>query len=285
MVRRAIHDLESGQSERVPILNRRAWISSNSGVSLGSRAAPAFRAMRGRRTEDAGARGCCKGGVITSSWTSRRSGRCGAGHSGSPRAKRERSLRCRPRHPLDRLDTSARARDTRVVPVRGSSHRRLAGVLNSAFAEGLLSEQTHSYRLGLLFGPRLIDPQRLVGDLTLGRGRSRPVAVARHAWGALAASVRNTAGFARSSTEPLLLVLDGSGSDRLLVGRHPACDVVVADPSVSRRHAQLAFRDGAWVLQDLASTNGTTVNGERVGRTALHPGDVVELGNQAIQID
>jgi hypothetical protein len=167
----------------------------------------------------------------------------------------------------------------------GCSRQRLAGIINSAFAEGLLSEQTHSYRLGLLFGPRLIDQQRLVGDLTLRRGRSRPAAVARRTWDALAASVRTAAGFGGSSLVPLLLVLDRADSDRLLVGRHPACDVVVADPSVSRRHAELTFRDGVWVLQDLASTNGTTVNGERVGRTTLHTGDVVELGNQAIQID
>jgi pSer/pThr/pTyr-binding forkhead associated (FHA) protein len=84
---------------------------------------------------------------------------------------------------------------------------------------------------------------------------------------------------------PLLLVLDRADSDRLLVGRHPACDVVIADPSVSRRHAQLTFRGGVWVLQDLASTNGTSVNGERVGRTTLHAGDVISLGNQAIQVD
>jgi pSer/pThr/pTyr-binding forkhead associated (FHA) protein len=167
----------------------------------------------------------------------------------------------------------------------GRSRQRLAGVLNSAFAEGLLSEQTHSYRLGLLFGPRLIDPQRLVGDLTLRRGHPRPLTAARHAWGALAASVRTLARFDRAPTVPLLLVLDRAGSDRLLIGRHAACDMVVGDPSVSRRHAQLTFRDGTWVLQDLASTNGTTVNGERVGRTTLHSGDIVSLGSQAIQID
>jgi predicted component of type VI protein secretion system len=124
-----------------------------------------------------------------------------------------------------------------------------------------------------------------VGDLTLRRGSSRPVAVARRAWGALAARMRAVAGLGESSTVPLLLALDRAGSDRLLVGRHPACDVVVADPSVSRRHAQLTLRDGVWVLQDLASTNGTTVNGERVGRVTLHTGDIVSLGNQALEID
>jgi hypothetical protein len=164
------------------------------------------------------------------------------------------------------------------------SRQRLAGVLSSAFAEGLLSEQTHAHRLGLLFGPRPIDPQRLVGDLTLRGAQPRPLAVARRAWCALSASVRATA-LGTSPRLPLLLVLDRIDSDRLLVGRHPACDVVVADPSVSRRHAQLTFRDGVWMLQDLGSTNGTTVNGERVGRTTLRAGDVISLGSQAIQLD
>ncbi len=104
------------------------------------------------------------------------------------------------------------ARDTRIVSALGRSRQRLAGVLNSAFAEGLLSEQTHSYRLGLLFAPRLIDPQRLVGDLTLRRGRSRPGVVARRAWDALAASVRTAAGFGGSPVMPLLLVLDQAES-------------------------------------------------------------------------
>ncbi len=165
------------------------------------------------------------------------------------------------------------------------SRLRLAGVLNSAFAEGLLSEQTHVYRLGLLFGAHLIDQEQLVGDLTLRRDRSRPAEVARRAWRGLVESARAIAGFRDSPKLPMLLVLDRAGCERLLIGRHPACDVVVADPSVSRRHAQLTFRDGAWVLQDLASTNGTAVNGERVGRAALQRGDLVELGSQAIRID
>ncbi len=183
------------------------------------------------------------------------------------------------------MDTYAGARDNRLVAALGRSRERLAGVLNSAFAEGLLSEQTHSYRLGLLFGPRLIDPQRLVGDLTHRRGRLQPTAVARHAWSALAARVRAATGCRGPSIAPLLLVLDRADSDRLLVGRDPACEVVLPDPSVSRRHAQLTFRDGVWVLRDLSSTNGTIVNGQRVGRTTLHPGDIVELGNQVVQVD
>jgi hypothetical protein len=177
------------------------------------------------------------------------------------------------------------SRDTREMPALGRSRQRLARVLNAAYAEGLLSSQTHAHRLGLLFEPRLLDPHGLVGDLTIRRRRSRPLAVARSAWNALAGSARSAAGLAGSPRTPLLLVLDRVESERLLVGRHPACDVVLSDPSVSRRHAQLTFRDGAWVLQDLASTNGTTVNGQRVGRTTLRAGDTISLGDEAIQVD
>jgi pSer/pThr/pTyr-binding forkhead associated (FHA) protein len=73
----------------------------------------------------------------------------------------------------------------------------------------------------------------------------------------------------------------------LLVGRkddvrdvHP--DIALADPGSSRRHAKfVAMPDGSLVLHDLASTNGTKLNGVDVvagSRTALHIGDEVTLG-------
>jgi hypothetical protein len=183
------------------------------------------------------------------------------------------------------VDTWAHARDTRIMSALGSSRWRLAEVLNAAFAEGLLSEQTHSYRLGLLFGPRLVDQQRLIGDLTLRRERSLPAQAARDAWAAIVAQLRTANGRCASSAASLLLTLDPIRSESLLLGRHPRCDVVVCNPSVSRRHAQLTFRDGVWVIQDLASTNGTTVNGVRVGRATLRAGDIVTLADQSIQVD
>jgi pilus assembly protein CpaF len=85
---------------------------------------------------------------------------------------------------------------------------------------------------------------------------------------------------------PVLLALDWTGGQsELLVGRHHGCDVVLPSLAVSRRHARLVFRDGNWVLQDLDSTNGTTVNGVRVGRCEVRPGDLVELGDARLQID
>jgi hypothetical protein len=167
----------------------------------------------------------------------------------------------------------------------GCSREKLAGTLNSAFAQGLLSESTHSYRLGLLFGRHLIDQKALAGDLTLRRGRSQAAEGARDAWAALLESARTLMRHGESPSEPLLLVLDRFDDDRLLVGRHPRCDVVLADPSVSRKHAQITFRDGTWMIQDLASTNGTLVNDVPVGRMALRAGDIVDLGSASLQID
>ena len=55
--------------------------------------------------------------------------------------------------------------------------------------------------------------------------------------------------------------------------------------SVSRRHARLSFRDGHWVLRDLDSTNGTRVNGQRVIRCRLEPGDRLRLGSAELLVD
>jgi hypothetical protein len=70
-------------------------------------------------------------------------------------------------------------------------------------------------------------------------------------------------------------VLSGEGA---VLGRSRDCDVVLDDPNVSRRHAELR-RDGpAWVVADLGSTNGVKVNGRRVDQAPLEPGDRITLG-------
>ena len=70
-------------------------------------------------------------------------------------------------------------------------------------------------------------------------------------------------------------VLSGS---RLLIGRSRDCDISVDDPNVSRRHAELRNEDGRWVVADLGSTNGVKVNGRRVEKSPLEPGDEIVLG-------
>lgn len=167
----------------------------------------------------------------------------------------------------------------------GASRRQIARTLNTAYGDGLLSEETLHHRLDQLLGSRLIDPFRLIGDLhPRGSGygwRARLVAATRSA----ARTVTDTLS-SKFEVPPVLLALDWTGGQsELLVGRHQECDVVLGSPGVSRRHARLICRDGNWILQDLRSTNGTTVNGVRVGRCEVRPGDLLVLGDERLLID
>src|SRR4051812_45164242 len=65
---------------------------------------------------------------------------------------------------------------------------------------------------------------------------------------------------------------------RLLLGRSSACQLVFADDTVSRRHAELRLDDGCWILRDLGSSNGTWVNGRRVVEAEVAAGDELRLG-------
>ena len=65
---------------------------------------------------------------------------------------------------------------------------------------------------------------------------------------------------------------------RIVIGRSSACELVVDDDTVSRRHAVLELRDGAWRLVDLGSSNGTWVNGRRAADVEVWPGDELQLG-------
>jgi len=62
------------------------------------------------------------------------------------------------------------------------------------------------------------------------------------------------------------------------IGRHPESDIRLEDVTVSRRHAQLRVADGAYMVADLGSLNGTYVNQERVESIALEDGDEIQIG-------
>lgn len=75
---------------------------------------------------------------------------------------------------------------------------------------------------------------------------------------------------------------DETDARALVIGRGPGCDLTLSDGTVSRLHAEL-IRDGErWVVRDMGSTNGTRVNGWRVRRAVLEPGDVLALGAQRV---
>jgi pSer/pThr/pTyr-binding forkhead associated (FHA) protein len=78
----------------------------------------------------------------------------------------------------------------------------------------------------------------------------------------------------------LRIVELGAASERLSIGRLPACEIALPwDSEVSRAHALLEQVGGAWTIEDRGSSNGTLVNAARItGPHLLHDGDVIRIG-------
>ena len=73
--------------------------------------------------------------------------------------------------------------------------------------------------------------------------------------------------------------------DQLTIGRDSVNEIVINDAEISRRHARLTFQGGKYVLEDLGSTNGTFVNGQRLaGPRVLKAGEVVSFGEQIVMV-
>ena len=72
-----------------------------------------------------------------------------------------------------------------------------------------------------------------------------------------------------------MTVLD---ADPFTIGRSRDCDLVIDDPNISRRHAELRSEGESWRVIDLGSTNGIKVNRRRVDEAALRTGDRITLG-------
>jgi pSer/pThr/pTyr-binding forkhead associated (FHA) protein len=71
--------------------------------------------------------------------------------------------------------------------------------------------------------------------------------------------------------------------DQLIIGRDTSSNIAINDAEISRKHARLTFQGGKYVIEDLGSTNGTFVNGQRLASPAvLKSGDVVSLGEQIV---
>lgn len=69
---------------------------------------------------------------------------------------------------------------------------------------------------------------------------------------------------------------------RTVIGRSQGVDIRLEDPNVSRRHAELRQEGTAYWVVDLGSTNGVEVNGARVERAKLEPGDEITLGESRL---
>ena len=71
--------------------------------------------------------------------------------------------------------------------------------------------------------------------------------------------------------------------ERFTFGRKPTCDIHINDQGVSKEHAVILTLGNDQILEDLGSTNGTLVNGEKVQRHILQNGDVIEVGRYKLR--
>jgi DNA-binding SARP family transcriptional activator len=129
---------------------------------------------------------------------------------------------------------------------------------------------------------QLLEQQILNHDDALARGRPGSTVVPRAA---------RTASGTITVLRPRLqasLIIDGAGpvvlAERLIVGRHPSCDIVLSDDgTISRRHAEIRLTSGRHLLLDLSSSNGTWVAGRPVLQHLLEDGDVITIGDHQLR--
>lgn len=95
------------------------------------------------------------------------------------------------------------------------------------------------------------------------------------------------------ASESTLTILSGPGAGTKIplvggsatIGRAPEVDLQVLDSEVSRLHAKVTVRDGVAAIDDLHSSNGTYVNGERIlEHTTLRPADHIQIGEATIEL-
>jgi hypothetical protein len=163
-----------------------------------------------------------------------------------------------------------------LVRASDADRDRVIAELTEQFAEGRLSQDTFAARVDAALHARgQGELQGLLADLP----RRRRLGASMRA--ACADACRRALGVADRWTRktPAPLVLPAGPQLRFTIGREPACDLTLADETVSRLHASLIRHEGNWLLDDLGSTNGTRLNGWRVtAPTPVAPGDRVSFG-------
>jgi hypothetical protein len=160
---------------------------------------------------------------------------------------------------------------------------RALKVLRDGVALGRLSHDTFIRRMELALAAR--QPQELAA-LTADLRTEKPWA--RAVFGAVEAisgfTVRLRRAWQAERLPKLLLPHPGSPYP-LRIGRDPASGLRLSHETVSRVHAELSRQGGLWILRDLGSTNGTTVNGRRViGAAVVREGDQVGFGTMTFRL-
>ncbi|MEU6551171.1 DUF1707 and FHA domain-containing protein [Streptomyces sp. NPDC046915] len=156
-------------------------------------------------------------------------------------------------------------------------------LLRDGVAMGRLSHDTFVRRMELALAARRSDELAvLTADLPQENRLAR----------ALFGAVESVSGFTvrlrrawRAEQLPKLLLPHPDNTHPLRIGRDPASGLRLNHETVSRVHAELRRQGGMWVLRDLGSTNGTTVNGRRViGAAVVREGDQISFGRMAFRL-
>jgi hypothetical protein len=174
----------------------------------------------------------------------------------------------------------ARTYDARMDSTRPEGDRRVSdgeravaiSRLRRSYAAGYLSLDTFAERMDQALAAKTLDElDRPLADLpTMASIQDR---------------IRRALRRFRLPPPALPLSLpDELSGERLVIGRSDACDLVLGDQTVSRRHAELSRTSVGWLLSDLDSTNGTRVNGWRVKQVRVRPGDRVQVGRVRLRV-
>ena len=196
---------------------------------------------------------------------------------------------------MGRLQDRAR---TPPVPLRASDAEReqVVGQLRERFAEGRLTQDSFVHRMDAALRAReRPELDELLADMPSQRRLPDLLAdflagVAAR-WQAAARRAAAPRGAARGpdirwqGAQWPALPLPAGREILFTIGRDGDCDLVLADLTVSRRHARLERDGGGWLHADLGSTNGTRLNGWRVSSPVpVRPGDQVSFGEASFML-
>ncbi|MEV8593166.1 DUF1707 and FHA domain-containing protein [Streptomyces sp. NPDC052012] len=150
-------------------------------------------------------------------------------------------------------------------------------VLRDGVAKGRLSHDTFVRRMELALAARRPDElAALTADLPTENRLARLVLGTVEAVSGFSVRLRRAW---QAERLPKLLLPHPATGYPLRIGRDPANGLRLTHETVSRVHAELRHQGGMWVLRDLGSTNGTTVNGRRViGAAVVREGDQIGFG-------
>ncbi|URN17407.1 MULTISPECIES: DUF1707 and FHA domain-containing protein [Streptomyces] len=179
--------------------------------------------------------------------------------------------------------TSSSEFGTRPARPSDAERDRALELIREGAVQGRLSHDTFLRRMELALKARRSEELAVLTDDLRERGAGWP----KRLFGAVGqvSAFRTRLEHAWRAERLPELLLPEPGPYPLRIGRDPVNGLRLNHETVSRLHAELGLRDGLWVLRDLGSTNGTTVNGRRVaGAVVVRPGDAVSFGRVAYRL-